>query len=162
MSPRQLIRQPAPNSGAASTSPTSPRPRQRESRPRFRRRVRATIVRRHDLYVQGLVSSVLGVLDAGVRKHHVSLLIAGELVLVCPPSNLVSIAVRPAVGVAPAAIPLLQELLILGLEVVLEPDAPNLRPGLVKALCFVKVRAVERRVVFQLPWSLNSVVERPA
>ena len=88
------------------------------------------------------------------------MLIAGEVVLVCPPSNLVSIAVRPAVGVAPAAIPFLQELLVIRLAIVLEHDAPNLRAGLVKALCFVKVRAVERRVVFQLPWSLNSVVER--
>ena len=85
-------------------------------------------MRRHDLHIQDLVSSFVGVLDTRVREQHVSLLIAGEVVLVGPPSNLVSIAVRPAIRVAPAAIPSLQELLILGLKVVLEHDAAWFTP----------------------------------
>ena len=66
----------------------------------------------------------------------------------------------PAVAVVAVSVPLLQELLILGFELVLENDAMDVRALLPKALGFLEVRTVDLGVVLQLSRLLYAVVER--
>ena len=77
-----------------------------------------------------------------------------------PILDLQRIAVRPAIAVVTIAIPLLQELLILALQVVLEDDAVDVRALVTQAFGFLEIGAVELRVVLQFAWLLDAVVER--
>lgn len=99
------------------------------------------------------------VLDAHVRELDVALLVARQVVLVRPGLDFQRASVRSAVAVAAIAIPLLQELLELGLQLVLEHDSVDLRTGLVQALGLFEVGAVDGGVVLQLARSLDAVVE---
>ena len=89
--------------------------------------MRASVVRRHDLDVERVVAAVDVVLDPDVWELHVPLVIAGQVMLLRPAADLLKLAIWPAVTVAPVAIPLLEKLLILGLEFVLEDDAVDVR-----------------------------------
>ena len=72
------------------------------------------------------------------------------------------VAIRPAVTVVAVAIPLLQELLILGLELVLQDDAVDVRALVAQPLGFLEIGAIDLGVVLQLPRLLDAVVERLA
>ena len=122
--------------------------------------MRASVVRRHDLDVERMVASVDVVLDPDVWKLDVSLVVARQVVLRRPGADLVELAIGSAVAVVAIAIPLLQELLILGLELVLQDDAVDVRALLVQALGFFEVGAVDLGVVLQLARLLDAVVER--
>lgn len=80
----------------------------------------SSVVHGHDLDVERAVEAVQLVLDARVGEHHVALVVARQVVLVGPLANLVERPVGPPVRILAVAVPLLQKLLVLGLEVVLQ------------------------------------------
>ena len=73
--------------------------------------------------------------------------------------NLVEVAIRPAIAVVAVAIPFLEELLIVGLQLVLEDDAVDVRALFVKALGLLEICPIELRIVLQLARPLNAVME---
>jgi hypothetical protein len=82
-----------------------------------------------------------------------------KVVLDSPTMNLFRRSIRSAVAVRSAAIPLLEELLILALEFIVENDAADARAFAAETLGSVRVRAVDLRVVGQLAWLLDARVE---
>ena len=84
-------------------------------------------MRRHHLHVEGVVASFDVVLDTYVRELDVPLVVAWQVVLSRPVLNFKRIAIRPAIAVVTIAIPFLEELLILALQIVLEDDAVDAR-----------------------------------
>ena len=124
--------------------------------------MRAAVVERDDLDIQMVQAAVgIDVLDARIRELHVPIGV-GQVVLGCPFSNLGFVAIRPAVTVGAAAIPLLEELLILALELVVQNDALDACAARLEALRFALVRAVDLRVVLDLARLLQVRVERLA
>ena len=82
-----------------------------------------------------------------------------EVVLVRPGFDLARVAIRSPVAVWPAAVVLLEPLLVLPLEVVLEHDATDVRALLAKPLLGAQVRAIERGVMRQFPRPADPCVE---
>jgi hypothetical protein len=121
--------------------------------------VRASIVRRHHLDVERAIATVDVVLNPDVWELHMSLVVARQVVLQGPGSDLFKLAIRPAVTVAPVAIPLLEKLLILGLEFVLQDDAVDVRALVAQPLAFFEIGAIDLGVVLQLPGLLDAVVK---
>jgi hypothetical protein len=111
--------------------------------------VGAPVVRRHDLDVECVIASVDVVLDADVRELDVALVVARQVVLPGPVLNLQRVAIGSAVAVVTIAIALLQELLILAFQVVLEDDAVDVRAFVTEAFGFLRVGAIEFRVMLQ-------------
>ncbi len=108
----------------------------------------AAVVLREQLDVLVVVAPVDLVLDAVVREVDLAIEVR-QVVLARPVADLVLVAVRTAVAVGPAAVVLLQELLIVALQVLFEDDAPNLEaavlvsePGFLLAVRRVEVRVV--------------------
>src|ERR1700687_1673371 len=66
---------------------------------------------------------------------------------------------RP-ITVVLVAIPLLKELLVLGLQLVLRDHAMDVRACLMQAFGLLQIGAIDLRVVLQLPRPLDTVVER--
>ena len=96
--------------------------------------MRATVVRGDNLDVFVADEAVLIlVFDPGVGEVDAAVEERG-LVLACPGLNLFRRAVRPAVAVGPAAVPLLQELLVVTLQFVVEDDASDVSTAGTKAL----------------------------
>jgi hypothetical protein len=122
--------------------------------------MRASIVRRHHLDVERAIATVDVVLNPDVWELHMSLVVARQVVLQGPGSDLFRLAIRPAVTVAPVAIPLLEKLLILGLEFVLQDDAVNVRAVVAQPLGFFEIGAIDLGVVLQLPGLLDALVKR--
>jgi hypothetical protein len=107
-------------------------------------------VRGDDLDV--LVTSVtvlILVFDPGVREVD-AVVEEREVVLACPRLNFFRRAVRPTVAVGPAAVTLLQELLVVTLQFVVEDDAPDVPAAGTEALVRTLVSAVNLGVVGQL------------
>ena len=77
------------------------------------------------------------------------LVVARKVVLPCPVLDLQRIAIGSAIAVVTIAIALLQELLILALQVVLEDDAVDVRAFVTEAFGFLRVGAIEFRVMLQ-------------
>ena len=117
---------------------------------------------RHHFDVEGVVASVDVVLDAHVGKLHVALVVARQVVFPRPVLNLQRTPVRPAIAVVAIAIALLQELLVLGFQLVLEDDAVDVGAHLVQAFSLFEVGAVDFGVVLQFAGSLDAFVERLA
>jgi hypothetical protein len=107
-----------------------------------------------------VVAAVDVVLHADVWELDVPLVVTRQVVLACPVLDLQRIAVGPAVAVVAVAVPLLQKLLVLGLQLVLEGDAMDVRVDVVEALGFFEVGSVDLSVVLQFARLLDSVVER--
>jgi hypothetical protein len=124
--------------------------------------MRASIVRRHHLDVERVIAAVDVVLDPDVWELHVPLVIARQVVLDGPRSNLLDLAIGASIAVVAIAIPLLEELLILGLELVLQDDAMDVGALVAQALGLLEISPVDLRVVFQLTWFLDAVMERLA
>ena len=114
--------------------------------------MRTSVVRRHDLDVERVIAAVDVVLDAHVWELDVALLVARQVVVARSLLDLQRIAVRPTIAVATIAIALLQKLLIVGLQVVLEDDAVDVRALVTKAVGFLHVGPIELRVMLQLAW----------
>jgi hypothetical protein len=112
--------------------------------------VRATVVPGDnlDVFVADVAVLIL-VLDPGVGEVDAAVE-EREFLLACPGLNLFRRAVRPAVAVGPAAVTLLQELLVVTLQFVVEDDAPDLPAAGAEALLRALVRAVNLGVVGQL------------
>jgi hypothetical protein len=87
------------------------------------------------------------------------LVVARQVVLRGPGSDLFKLAIRPAVTVAPVAIPLLEKFLILGLELVLQHYAVDVRALVAQPLGFLAIGTIDVRVVLQLPRPLDPVME---
>jgi hypothetical protein len=68
-------------------------------------------------------------------------------VLTGPAFDLAGIAIGSSIAVCPTAVPLLQPLLILALELAFEHDAPNLRALIAEPFVFAPVGAIELDVV---------------
>ena len=75
----------------------------------------------------GETATVDVVLDPDVWQLHMPLVVARQVVLQGPGSDLFKLAIWAAVTVALIAIPLLEKLLILGFELVLQQDAVDVR-----------------------------------
>jgi hypothetical protein len=90
----------------------------------------------------------------------VPIVIARQIVLPRPVLDLQRVAVRPAIAVVTIAVALLQELLILAFQVVLEDDAVNVRPLVTETVGFLRVGPIKLRIVFQLAWLLDAIMER--
>ena len=106
-------------------------------------------MRRHDLDIEGVVTSIDVVLNAHIRELHVALVVARQVVLPRPVLDFERIAIGSAIAIVTIAITFLQELLILALQVVLEDDAVDVRSFVTEALGFLHVGAIEFRVMFQ-------------
>jgi hypothetical protein len=87
---------------------------------------------REQLDILMMLAPVNLVLDAVIREVHLAVEVR-QIVFACPLANLPLVAVRTAVAVRPAAVVLLQELLVLALQVVVEDDAPNLESAVIVA-----------------------------
>ena len=129
-----------------------------ESRARLRR-VRASIVRRHHLDIERAIATVDVVLNAHVWELDVALVVARQVMLPGPVLDLQRVAVRPAIAVVTIAIALLQEFLVLRLQVVLEDDAVDVCALVTEAFGFLHVGPIELRVMLQLAWLLDAVME---
>ena len=75
------------------------------------------------------------------------LIIARHLMLVRPGANLQRVAVESTVAVLAIAVPLLEELLILGLQLVVENDAADVGAFFAQAVGFLEVGAIDGGVV---------------
>jgi hypothetical protein len=73
--------------------------------------------------------------------------------------DLVQSTIGPAVAVVAVAVPFLEEFLVFALQVVLQHDAVDVRAFVAQPFGLLEVRAIELRVVLQLPRSLDAVVE---
>jgi hypothetical protein len=87
------------------------------------------------------------------------LIVARQVVLQGPRSDLFKLAIWSPVTVAPVTIPLLEKLLILGLELVLQHDAVDVRALVAQPLGFLEIGTIDVRVVLQLPRPLDPVME---
>lgn len=131
----------------------------REAGARLRGHVRASIVRRQHLDIEREIAAVDVVLDPHVRKHHVPLVVARQVVVVCPVLDLTEIAVRTAVGVLAIPIARLKEFLVLRLQFVLENDSMDMGALVSEPLGFLQICPIELRVVLQFARSLNAVMK---
>ena len=124
--------------------------------------MRASIVRRHNLDVERVIASIDVVLDAHVRKLDVPPVVAGKVALPCPVLDLQRIAIGSAIAAVTIAVVLLQEPLILAFQVVLEDDAVDVRAFVTEAFGFLRVGAIEFRVMLQFAWLRDAGIERLA
>ena len=90
----------------------------------------AAVVQSDDLDVDVIETTVtVDVLDACVREMHMPVEV-GQLALSRPIRNLRLNAIWPPIAIRTAAVPLLQEPLVLALQLVIEDDAFNPRATL--------------------------------
>ena len=101
--------------------------------------MRASIVRCHDLDVEHPVTPVDVVLDPNVGELDVPVVVARQLVLLCPGADLLEPAVGSAITVIAIAISFLQELLVLALEVVLQKDTVDVGALVAQPLGFIDI-----------------------
>jgi len=87
------------------------------------RRVRTAIVRGNDLDIAGVAPPIHVVFNASIGELNVALLVARQIVLPRPASDLVDVAIGSSVAILVVAIPFLQELLVLPLQLVVQEDA---------------------------------------
>ena len=156
------MRPPPPPSAASTTGLRSRRTSRRngESRARGRRPVGAAVVDGRDLDVL-LARAPVDVLVLDAHVGEVDLLVeVRQVVFDRPRGNLLGIPVGAAVTVGAAAIPLLQEALVLALELVVEDDAPNAIAALGEAVGGLQVGAIDLDVVLQLARLPDARVER--
>jgi hypothetical protein len=113
-----------------------------------------------DILVQPPAVRVL-VLEARVREAHVSVVIR-QVMLACPPFDLLGLAVRTAVAVASATIALVEEPLVVPLHLVIEDDAPDAPAAVADLLLSALVGAVDLDVVGELTRLPEAGVERLA
>jgi hypothetical protein len=83
-----------------------------------------------------------------------------EVVLERPGLNLFRVAIGMAVVVIAVAIPLVEPLLIVALELVVEYDAIDAGVALLEAFGFTKIGATDLGVVFQFTLAFEAGVER--
>jgi hypothetical protein len=83
-----------------------------------------------------------------------------EVVLERPGLNLFRVAIGMAVVVIAVAIPLVEPLLIVALELVVEYDAIDAGVALLEAFGFTKIGATDLGVVFQFTLAFEARVER--
>jgi hypothetical protein len=121
--------------------------------------VGTAIVRCDDLDVLALPAAIrLLVLDADVGE--VDLVIeVRQVVFVRPFANLIGRAIRMAVVVV-LLVALVEPALVLALQLVVEDDALDVRVALQKTFLGLFVRAIDLEVVFELPFSPQTRVER--
>jgi hypothetical protein len=77
----------------------------------------------------------VGEVDAAVEER--------QLVLACPGLDLFRLAVRPPRAVSPAAVPLLQEQLVLTFQLVVEDNAPDASVAGTEALLCAKISTID-------------------
>ncbi len=118
----------------------------------------AAVVLGDDLDILMTLASVQFVLDPEVGKAN-AVIEVRQVVLTRPAFDLVAIAIGSSIAVWPAAVPLLEPLLILALELVVEDDAPNLRALVAEPFLFSQVSAIELDVVRQLTRPADAGVE---
>ena len=109
----------------------------------------ASVVRRHDLDVERVIASIDVVLHARVGELDVPLGVARQLVLSRPLLDLEYRPIRLSIRIVSVSIAGLQELLILAFQVVLEDDAVDVRAFVTEVFGFLRVGAIEFRVMLQ-------------
>ena len=102
-----------------------------------------------DFDAQVVMAALELVLEADVGKVH-ALIEVREVVLARPLLDLARVPIGPAVAVRAVAIPFLQELLVLPLELALHNDVPDVRAALTELAGGVAIGVVDARVVRQL------------
>src|SRR5690606_24648295 len=133
-SPEQLLGQARVRRSSSATATAADRHAKRhvagEPRPCCRAGMSASVVPGHHLEVfMSRAPIAVLVFDPRIRKPNVPVVVR-QLVLACPPRDLLGCPVRPAIAVLPAAVALVQEPLVVPLELVIEDDAPD-TPALV-------------------------------
>jgi hypothetical protein len=121
--------------------------------------MRATVMRRGDLYVfQNATAIAVVVLDAHVRELDVTLVIR-QLVLARPPLDLLGFSFGSTQGSTAAAIRLLKETLVVALELLLQHDTANATAASNQAVDGLLVGAIQANVVRQFPWLRDAGIE---
>jgi hypothetical protein len=120
--------------------------------------VGAAVVLGDDLDVLVPLAAIEHVFDAEIREVDLVAEVR-ELVFSGPSLNLARIAIGPPIAVGPAAIGLLEPLLIFTFEFLVEDDAANLGALLAEALRFAQVRAIQLRVMGQLAAPIHAGLE---
>jgi hypothetical protein len=120
--------------------------------------VGAAVMLGHDLDILMMVTPVEFVLDAEVGEVD-AVIEVRQVVLARPAFDLVVIAIGSSIAVRPAAVPFLEPLLVLALELVVEYDAPNCCALVAEPLLFSQVGAIELHVVRQLTRPAHAGVE---
>jgi hypothetical protein len=84
------------------------------------------------------------VLDAGIRQSDVPIFVR-QLVFPRPAPDLFGLAIRPAVAVLLAAIPLVEKSLIVALEFVVEDNSPDPAPSVPESFLRALVGTIDLR-----------------
>jgi hypothetical protein len=124
--------------------------------------MRASIMRREHLDIEGVIAAVGVVFDAHIRELYVPVFVARQVMLERPRPHLLDVAIGTAIAVFLIGIPLLQKLLILALEIVLQDNAVDMRVVRRQPFRFAQICSVDLGVMRQLAWLLDAVVERLA
>lgn len=132
----------------------------REPGPAVGRAMRAAIVFGHHFDVQVILASIdVAILDPTVRKVHLSIE-ERQVVIVRPLRDLALVAIGPAVSIWSVAITLVEPLLVLALQLVVQPHPLDLQAPLLEPRCLALIGAVDLRVVFELALAFEPCVER--
>jgi len=83
-----------------------------------------------------------------------------KVVLASPSLDLFVRSIRMPVVVGAVAVPLMQPLLVVALELVVEDDAVDACAALRETLCSAFVRAINLKIVFKLSLALEAVPKR--
>jgi len=126
------------------------------------RRVGAAVMFRRDLDVVVVPMAVwFLVLDACIGEVHLVIEVR-QLVFERPVPNLFVSPIRVSVVIIAVAVPLMQPLLVVALELMIEDDAIDARAALREALCRPFVRAIDLQVVLKLSFAFQAIPERLA
>ena len=118
----------------------------------------AKIVFRDDLDVLVSGASMQLVLDAEVGEVD-RLIEVRQVMFARPLFDFAGVPIRSPVAVRPAAIRLLQPLLVLALELLLEHDAMDLRALFAQAFLFAQIGTIKLDIVRQFTGAADAVVE---
>jgi hypothetical protein len=132
----------------------------REPGPANGRAVCAPIVFGDDFDVEVTLASIdVAIVDAAVRKMDLPFE-EREVVVVCPLRDLAFVAVGPAVGIRSVAIAFVKPLLVLALQLVVEPHSLDLQATRLEPCRLAFIGAIDLRVVFELALAFEPGVER--
>jgi hypothetical protein len=121
----------------------------------------AVMLRDHfNVFMSDVAFRILA-LDPGVGKVDTPIE-QRQVVLACPGLDLFRLAVRPPRAVGPAAVPPLEELLVLTFQFVVEDNAPDASIAGTEALLCAKISTIDLRVVRQLARFAQTRIERLA
>jgi hypothetical protein len=132
----------------------------RETGPGDRRAVRTSVVLGSDLDIDVILAAVdVAILDAAVGKMDL-LVEVRQVMVVRPLLDLAPVAFRPSIGVRPVPITFVEPLLVLALQLVVQPHALDLQTPRLEPRRLALIGAVDLGVVFQLALAFEPRIER--